>query len=88
MGGYEKWADVPFGGELEADSAIVLPSLSVTMRGSTLVMPYNYIPFFKAPAQDPDLGEGDSPGREEWRPGHYSGEIQLVWRAAGPPHAG
>lgn len=78
---YASWAQVPFGGELLARRAV--PDLAVTMHEQSLVVPYNYIPFFKAPIHG-DLGEGDSPGHAEWLHGHYSGELRLTWRAVRP----
>ena len=78
---YTSWALVPFGGELLARRTV--PDLAVRMDKQSLVVPYNYIPFFKAPV-DGDLGEGDSPGHAEWLPGHYSGELRLTWRAVRP----
>lgn len=88
---YKTWAEVPFGGQLVADEnaqrpklGIKRPRLSIRMHGQPLVMPYNYIPFFKAAATDADLGEHDAPGRDAWLPSHYSGEIRLIWRAERP----
>lgn len=83
---YANWSQVPFAGSLPAVKD--MSHLRIKTSGGNLVMPYNYVPFFAAPAADPQLGNGPAPTHERWREGTYSGSITLQWEAERPILAG
>lgn len=83
---YANWSQVPFAGSLPAVKD--MSHLRIKTSGGNLVMPYNYLPFFVAPAADPQLGNRSAPTHERWAEDTYSGSIRLRWTAARPILAG
>lgn len=82
---YTSWAEVPFSAELPASPG---PRLAIQVSGADLVMPYNYIPFFAAPKNDPRLGNREALSHESWAENTYSGSITLTWTAKRPIFSG
>lgn len=71
---YGAWPDVPFGEDLGNCDG---PSLAMRVGAESLVMPYNYVPFYEG---GPSL-EGPPPTQSRFVEQGFSGAITLAWTA-------